>query len=42
MGVVAGELAPAQLADWILEDGLRVRMQLQLHKLLWPERTRGA
>jgi len=42
MGVVAGELLPEKLAEWILEDGLRVRMQLQLHKLLWPERTRGA
>ena len=28
-------LAPAQLADWILHDLLQVRLQLQLHKLLW-------
>ncbi len=26
---------PAQLADWILEDQLPVRFQLQLHKILW-------
>lgn len=32
---VYGELAPAQLAEWILADRLPVRMQLQLHKLLW-------
>ena len=32
---VHGELAPAQLADWILEDRLPVRMQVQLHKMLW-------
>jgi len=32
---VAGELAPAQLADWILRDRLDVRFQLQLHKVLW-------
>jgi 7-carboxy-7-deazaguanine synthase len=32
---VAGELAPAQLAEWILADRLPVRMQLQLHKILW-------
>ena len=32
---VAGQLAPAQLADWILRDRLPVRFQLQLHKLLW-------
>ncbi len=32
---VQGELAPADLADWILEDRLPVRFQLQLHKVLW-------
>ena len=32
---VAGELPPAQLADWILRDRLDVRFQLQLHKVLW-------
>lgn len=32
---VYGELAPAQLAGWILEDRVPVRMQVQLHKLLW-------
>lgn len=30
-----GELAPAQLAEWILRDRLPVRFQLQLHKQLW-------
>lgn len=30
-----GQLEPRQLAEWILEDGLPVRFQLQLHKLLW-------
>lgn len=30
-----GQMDPAQLAAWILEDKLEVRMQLQLHKLLW-------
>ena len=30
-------LAPRQLADWILEDRLEVRMQMQLHKLLWGD-----
>ena len=28
---------PAELADWILADKLPVRMQLQLHKILWGE-----
>jgi len=32
---VQGELEPAQLADWILQDRMPVRMQLQLHKILW-------
>ncbi len=30
-----GTVVPADLADWILADHLPVRMQLQLHKLLW-------
>jgi len=34
---VQGQLAPADLADWILEDGLPVRFQLQLHKILWGD-----
>ena len=32
-----GELAAAQLADWILADRLSVRFQLQLHKVLWGD-----
>ena len=32
-----GELAPALLAQWILEDKLRVRMQLQTHKMIWGD-----
>lgn len=34
---VFGELEPAQLAQWIIEDGLVVRLQVQLHKILWGE-----
>jgi 7-carboxy-7-deazaguanine synthase len=29
------------LARWILESGLPVRMQLQLHKIIWPGVARG-
>jgi 7-carboxy-7-deazaguanine synthase len=36
-----GCLQPAQLAEWILADGLQVRLQVQLHRLLWPDRERG-
>ena len=31
----AEQLAPRELADWILADRLPVRFQLQLHKVLW-------
>lgn len=36
---VHGSLAPRDLAEWILADGLPVRFQLQLHKLLWGEES---
>jgi len=32
-----GSLEPARLAEWVLRDGLPVRMQVQLHKVLWRE-----
>ncbi|WP_339846932.1 7-carboxy-7-deazaguanine synthase QueE [uncultured Halopseudomonas sp.] len=32
-----GQLAPRLLADWIVEDNLPVRFQLQLHKYLWND-----
>ena len=32
---VHGRLDPTLLADWILADRLSVRLQIQLHKLLW-------
>jgi 7-carboxy-7-deazaguanine synthase len=41
MGAVQGRLEPATLAGWILESALEVRLQIQLHKLLWPDRDRG-
>jgi 7-carboxy-7-deazaguanine synthase len=34
---VWGQIDPATLADWVLDDRLPVRFQLQLHKLLWGE-----
>ena len=42
LGAVHGELDAGLLADWVLEDRLPARVQLQLHKLLWPGRERGA
>lgn len=35
---VFSELEPTQLADWVLEAHLNVRMQVQLHKLLWGDK----
>jgi len=34
---VWGELDPAELAAWVLADGLDLRLQLQLHKVLWQD-----
>jgi 7-carboxy-7-deazaguanine synthase len=39
---VQGQLDPAQLAQWILDDRLPLRFQLQLHKLLCGATPRGA
>lgn len=36
---VAGSLAPHKLAEWTLRDHLPVRMQLQMHRVIWGNRT---
>jgi 7-carboxy-7-deazaguanine synthase len=33
------QLEAKELAVWILEDGLQVRLQVQLHKILWGDKT---
>lgn len=38
---VSGMLSPEKLARWILDDGLSVRLHLQLHKYIWPTISRG-
>ncbi len=38
---VFGLLEPKMLAGWILDDGLAVRLQLQLHKYIWRPEKRG-
>ena len=38
---VFGSLDLQPLAEWILSDGLPVRIQVQLHKLIWDPETRG-
>jgi 7-carboxy-7-deazaguanine synthase len=41
MSPVHGVLAPSDLAAWILEDRLAVRLQLQTHKYIWSPNTRA-
>lgn len=36
-----GQIIPADLANWLLQDRLPVRLQLQLHTLIWPHQLRG-
>jgi 7-carboxy-7-deazaguanine synthase len=38
---VFGQLEPLVLAEWILEDKLKVRLQLQMHKYIWHPGKRG-
>jgi 7-carboxy-7-deazaguanine synthase len=38
---VHGVLDPKTLSEWMLADHLPARLQLQLHKLIWPPSTRG-
>ena len=38
---VFGELAPDLLAGWILEDRLKARLSLQIHKIIWDPAQRG-
>jgi 7-carboxy-7-deazaguanine synthase len=38
---IFGSIESVDLVNWILEDGLDVRFQLQLHKFIWEPDTRG-
>ena len=38
---VHGVLPPKDLAEWILQDRVPVRLQLQAHKYIWTPETRG-
>ncbi|WP_437680646.1 radical SAM protein [Sorangium sp. So ce131] len=38
---VWGRLAPRDLVRWVLEDSLRVRVQVQLHKIIWGADAQG-
>lgn len=41
VGCVFGKLDPKDLVNWILEDKLPVRMQIQMHKVIWDPDKRG-
>ncbi len=41
VSVVFGKLEPLDLVNWILEDKLDVRFQLQMHKFIWQPETKG-
>ncbi len=41
LSTVYGELPPRNLVQWMLEDRIKARFQLQLHKYIWPHESRG-
>ena len=41
VSAVFGRVELADLAAWLLESGLNVRMQLQMHKYIWDPKARG-
>jgi 7-carboxy-7-deazaguanine synthase len=41
VGPVLGRVDPRDLARWMLEGGLRGRLNLQLHKVIWGAEARG-
>jgi len=41
LSCVWGELDPKELVQWVLEDRLPVRVQIQMHKVIWDADTQG-
>ena len=41
LSCVWGELDPKDLVGWVLEDSLPVRVQMQMHKVIWDADTQG-
>ncbi|MDX8380575.1 MAG: radical SAM protein [Ghiorsea sp.] len=41
MSCTWGSLDPKDLTQWIVEEGLNVRLQLQLHKYIWGSEVTG-
>jgi len=38
---IFGRIDPREIVDWMLEDNLKVRFQLQMHKFIWAPETKG-
>ena len=38
---IFGRIEPREIVEWILEDNLPVRFQLQLHKVIWAPKQKG-
>ncbi len=38
---VFGKIEPVNIVNWIIEDKLNVRFQLQMHKFIWESTTKG-
>ena len=38
---IFGRIEPRQIVEWILEDKLPVRFQLQMHKFIWDPKQKG-
>lgn len=41
LSAVFGQVSAQDLATWLLDSGLQVRMQLQMHKYIWDPKARG-
>ncbi|MEK6622172.1 MAG: 7-carboxy-7-deazaguanine synthase, partial [Planctomycetota bacterium] len=41
IGTASGAIPPKTVVQWLLEDNLNVRFQLQIHKYIWEPHARG-
>jgi 7-carboxy-7-deazaguanine synthase len=41
LSTVFNRIPPSQVVQWMLEDNLKVRFQLQMHKYVWDPNTKG-
>lgn len=41
LSVAHGQVEPRDVVEWMLEDGLQARFQMQMHKVIWEQAARG-